>query len=73
MRRRMSTITPATCGEPVACAAKINAALLACSAAGGGTVQLSAGTFKIVKGAGVKLIGKAAPEGVFFHEAGSCS
>ena len=41
------SITPASCGEPVACAAKINAALLACSAAGGGTVQLSAGTFKI--------------------------
>ncbi len=33
----------------------------------------TAGTFEIVKGAGVKLVGKAAPEGVFFHGVGSCS
>ena len=31
------------------------------------------GTVEIVKGAGVKLVGKAAPEGVFFHGVGSCS
>ena len=33
----------------------------------------TAGTFKFVKGAGVKLVGKAAPEGVFFHGGGSCN